>query len=208
MSPRSSPVIDRIDDQALADGVDVGALDSTELMRLISASDGVSIRSRLYRMVRYPACFVGSELVDLLCHRLALSRGQATRIGQRLLAQGLIRHVLGEQDFIDGQYFYFIESASCPSIDRNHALTPSALAELSRLMRAPGGVRVGSFRHRLVRYPNCFSGAAATDWLVRQTGESREGAERIGEAMLRANHFRHVFDQMGFRDGQFFYRFL
>jgi small-conductance mechanosensitive channel len=71
----------------------------------------------------------------------------------------------------------------------------------------PGGVPLADRRWLLTRYPSCFVGSEAVDWLARNAGLSRREAVAAGERMLRGGLIRHVLDEHGFHDGRFFYRF-
>ncbi len=198
----------RSDDVIARPPVDSAGVDPIELMRMITASDGVPVHDRILSQRRYPACFEAAEFVTFVGRRLSCSRSQAVRLGRRLVSLGLIRSIPGEHDFSDGAGLYAFTRFDATSATADQPLPAAVLAKLAAAMRGQGGVHVGSHRFRLVRYPNTFLGSAATDWLCDRTGESRQRAVRIGNAMLRANHFRHVFDEVDFRDGHFFYRFL
>jgi small-conductance mechanosensitive channel len=67
---------------------------------------GVPVQDRRHLLTTYRRCFVGSEAVDWLASYAGLTRGEAVAIGQRLVDQGRIRHVLGEHGFRDGHYFF------------------------------------------------------------------------------------------------------
>jgi potassium efflux system protein len=90
----------------------------------LRVADGVGIRDRRHRLTVYPRCFVGREAVDWLVEREGLSRAESVALGQRLLEKGLIRHVLDEHDFRDGQFFYRFRSAGQATV------TSRALAHL------------------------------------------------------------------------------
>jgi small-conductance mechanosensitive channel len=81
------------------------------------------------------------------------------------------------------------------------------LARLAARMRAPDGVPIRDRRHRLAVYPRCFVGSEAVDWLLR-TGELTRGeAVAVGQRLVELGFVRHVLDEHGFRDGNFFYAF-
>ncbi len=79
--------------------------------RLLGAA-GVEMRDRRHRLTVYAHCFIGREAVDWLVEHEGLSRAEGTALGQRLLEQGVIRHVLDEHDFRDGHFFYRSRGAS------------------------------------------------------------------------------------------------
>ncbi len=74
-------------------------------------------------------------------------------------------------------------------------------------LHGPGGVELAERRWLLTRYPSCFVGSEAVDWLARNAGLSRQEAVAAGERMLRRGLVRHVLDEHGFHDGRFYYRF-
>jgi hypothetical protein len=67
---------------------------------------GVPVLDRRHLLTTYRRCFVGSEAVDWLADYAGLTRAEAVVVGQRLVDQGRVRHVLGEHGFRDGHYFY------------------------------------------------------------------------------------------------------
>jgi uncharacterized protein YlxW (UPF0749 family) len=72
--------------------------------------NGVTIQDRTFRLKTYAQCFVGSEAVDWLVNYLRVSRADAVRVGQRLLSENWIRHVVNEQTFQDDYFFYRFQS--------------------------------------------------------------------------------------------------
>jgi potassium efflux system protein len=74
-------------------------------------------------------------------------------------------------------------------------------------MRGPEGVTIEDRRHLLTVYPKCFVGREAVDWLTRNVGLSREEATMAGQLLMDRGALRHVLDEHGFKDGNFFYRF-
>lgn len=79
------------------------------LQQLVSAMrtvGGVPIKERQFRLKSYPQCFVGSEAVDWLVSHLNISRQQAIQVGQRLIDDNWIHHVVDEQPFQDDYFFY------------------------------------------------------------------------------------------------------
>jgi hypothetical protein len=68
--------------------------------------DGVTIADRRHLLTVYRSCFVGRESVDWMTRALGLTRPEATALGQLLIDRGIVRHVLDEHGFKDGNYFY------------------------------------------------------------------------------------------------------
>jgi potassium-dependent mechanosensitive channel len=81
------------------------------------------------------------------------------------------------------------------------------LARLVARMQEPGGVPVQDRRHRLAVYPRCFVGSEAVDWLLRTVELTRGEAVALGQRLVDRGFVRHVLDEHGFRDGNFFYGF-
>lgn len=67
----------------------------------------LEIVDRNYQFKTYPKCFVGSDAVDLMVkHGYAFNEYDAERIGNLLMSQGVFHHVLREQAFKNGLFFY------------------------------------------------------------------------------------------------------
>ncbi|MBW4489766.1 MAG: mechanosensitive ion channel [Trichocoleus desertorum ATA4-8-CV12] len=67
---------------------------------------GLKIQDRRYRMNLYPACFTGAEAVEWLVQTQNCTRESAIQLGQSLIEQGVIHHVLEDRPFEDGYVFY------------------------------------------------------------------------------------------------------
>ncbi|KAJ4974728.1 hypothetical protein NE237_007902 [Protea cynaroides] len=68
------------------------------------------IQDRLMRMKLVKNCFSGSEMVGAIMQHLGCGRKKAAEIGKELARKHFIHHVLGENDFEDGNHFYrFLE---------------------------------------------------------------------------------------------------
>jgi small-conductance mechanosensitive channel len=68
--------------------------------------DGVAIADRRHLLSVHARSFVGREAVDWLVAREGLSRAEALSLGERLVMQGVIHHVLDEHGFRDAPLFY------------------------------------------------------------------------------------------------------
>jgi small-conductance mechanosensitive channel len=68
--------------------------------------DGVPISDRRHLFKVYPQCFVGREAVDWMVRSIGLTRPEALALGQLLVERGIVRHVLDEHSFKDGNFFY------------------------------------------------------------------------------------------------------
>ncbi|MBF2097663.1 MAG: mechanosensitive ion channel [Gloeomargaritaceae cyanobacterium C42_A2020_066] len=89
-----------------------------------------------------------------------------------------------------------------PVLDRR-----SYLEGLAARMRGPSGLDIKDRWHLLQRYPCCFTGTAAVDWLTQMEHLDRRAAVRLGQEMLTAGLFHHVLDEQDFEDDDLFYRF-
>lgn len=87
----------------------VNSLVTLDLKALVAAMrtvGGIQIKDRPFRLKTYQKCFVGSEAVDWLVAELNISRKEVVQIGQRLIDEGWIHHVLDQQVFQDEYFFY------------------------------------------------------------------------------------------------------
>ncbi len=174
-------------------------LEPGELTALIRGTGGVDIRARTYRINTYDECFVGDALVDWLVATFHLQRAAALRVGGALFALGHLYHVVREQPFQDGHFFY-----------RVRAETPTLSAlDLGRVVERMRGGEV-PVRDRIfhgVAYPRCFVGAEAATWMRKALALSENEAMTLGERLLELFIMHHVLDEHHFRNGNFFFRF-
>ena len=182
-------------------------LETRELMRALSGPRGVDVRDRWCDLRRHPACFTGTDAVDVLCARLSITRSSAIEAGRRLLAQGRIHAVGGTHGFDDAPTLFAVGADPGdppPATD----LSSQAVTELARAMRAPDGLEPRRHRRGFVQFPACFEGRAVVDWIVARTRVPRPTAATVASEMLRQGAIRHVFDEHGFEDGSHLYRFV
>ncbi|MEM1426415.1 MAG: hypothetical protein AAGF75_07685, partial [Cyanobacteria bacterium P01_H01_bin.130] len=76
------------------------------LVRDMRSSEGVPIRDRSFGFRTFRRCFTGTAAVRWIMRHERATREEAVRLGQQLLAQGVIHHVLDEHNFEDAPYFY------------------------------------------------------------------------------------------------------
>ena len=88
----------------ISPAVEAIALD--DLVKQMWSPGGLPVAPRGYRGKTYDDCFVGSEAVDWIVRRYALSREEAVTLGQQLFDLGLAHHVVDEHPFKDGHYFF------------------------------------------------------------------------------------------------------
>jgi hypothetical protein len=68
--------------------------------------DGVEIKTRRHKLKLYHHSFLGNEAVDWLVKKLNISRLDAVKLGEKLIAKKIIHHVLDEYNFKDEPLFY------------------------------------------------------------------------------------------------------
>lgn len=61
---------------------------------------------RTYLGKTYPSCWIGNDAVSLLAARRSITRHESELLLHRMMQFGFFEHVVGEQGFIDGHYFY------------------------------------------------------------------------------------------------------
>jgi Domain found in Dishevelled, Egl-10, and Pleckstrin (DEP) len=77
-----------------------------ELTQRMRQPGGVIQKDQYHWLLKIPSAFTGREAIDWISKTYALSRDEAKLLAQRLVAANKIRHVLDEQNFIDGAVFY------------------------------------------------------------------------------------------------------
>ena len=89
-------------------------------------------------------------------------------------------------------------------------MLPDTQRALWERMRSPGGLSVRNrlHLHRLRVYRECFVGAQAVDWIVREQRVSRAEAVRLGRHLLAAGLICHVSNEHDFDDSWLFYRLV
>ncbi len=84
----------------------VKTINLEELVAQMRSIGGIIIKDRRYKLKTYPKCFVGSEAVTWMKGNLNLSVQQAVELGQRLIDENWIHHVVDEHDFQNEFFFY------------------------------------------------------------------------------------------------------
>jgi hypothetical protein len=172
-----------------------------QLWQHMRTAGGLDSRDRIHRLRSYSRCFVGREAVDWLVRHQRIGRAEAVRLGQRLAALGLIRHVLDEHDFKDAELFYRLS----PPAAHDQSEPPQA-EKLRVAIRGPQGVGHGDHARGLLRHRQCTSGREIVDWLVRSNAVPRATAVQWAAQLMRKGSLRHVFDDQPFRDDRTLYR--
>ena len=85
---------------------------------------GVEIKDRRFQFKVFPKAFLGSDAVNWLMKHEKATREEAILIGQLMLQQGIIHHVVDEHDFEDEPLFYrfYQDEDATPqqTLPRNH----------------------------------------------------------------------------------------
>ena len=188
---------------ALATPADALLIDAQaqQLWQRLRTAGGLDVRTRLHGLRAYADCFIGREAVDWLVRHQRLPRDQAVRLGQRLMALGLMSHVLDEHDFKDDELFYRLAAAP------GGQATDDAVAQgLALALRGPAGPAWQSHTQGLLLHRRCSSGRALIDWIVQQHPVPRSTALQWAGQLMRQGVLRHVFDDQPLRDDRTLYR--
>lgn len=82
-------------------------LNLAELVARMRSSQGVEVKTRWQSFrLPYKRCFIGSEAVTWLTLQLSIDRHEAEILGQQLMDENLIYHILGKERFKDAALFY------------------------------------------------------------------------------------------------------
>jgi len=183
-------------DRLAAEGIDLHGLS-----RKMQGRGGVTVEDRKYRGKTYRQCFVGSEAIAWMREKGRLDGKSPDAVAEAMGLAGLVHHVLREHQFTDGNYFFRFGGLS-------DVLDGLDLDGISRDMRGPKGVPIGTRLYLGKSYENCFVGSEAADWLVARHGLTVGEAETAGQRLVDLGVMHHVTDEHGFVDGPFFYRFV
>lgn len=85
---------------------EVSTINLEKLVTQMRGVEGLQIEDRWYHLQLYPRCFVGHEAVMWISKHLQFSRTEAVELGQRLIDEKWIHHVVDEHPFREGYFFY------------------------------------------------------------------------------------------------------
>ena len=178
----------------------INQIDLRLLMTQMIKKGGIQISDRQYHLKTYERCFIGQEAVQWFQKVLLLSEADAIRLGQRLLNERWIRHVLDEHDFKNDYLFYQLHWSDYPveKID---------LDQLVYRMTGDGGISIKDRQYHLKTYPNCFIGKETVEWFQRSFYLSEKDALRLGRRLIREAKIHHVTFQHNFKNEHLFYQF-
>ena len=179
----------------------VGDASLRALWHQLGMPGGVDQRDRMFRLHNYRHCFIGREAVDWIAQRLAVSRAAAVRLGQRLVALDLVRHVVDEHDFEDAEFFYRIVHASAQAVD-----SAPASQDLRQALKGEAGVALRDHARGLIVQCASARGRDIVDWTVARYGVSRSTASQWAAQLMRVGALRHVYDDRPFSDDSQLFR--
>ncbi len=81
------------------------------------------------------------------------------------------------------------------------------LKELAMDMVKIGGVEIKDRRHNLKKYPRCFIGSEAVQWISEKLNISNSEAIKIGQQLIDDKWIYHVTNEHQFENEYLFYRF-
>jgi len=97
------------EDQASEKQSPISSAAANDIAQEMRHTDGVNVGTRRRWLINYPDCFHGKEVVDWICETTGVSRTAALQVGEAMLANNRIRHVLDVQPFRDdGHLFRFV----------------------------------------------------------------------------------------------------
>ena len=81
-------------------------IDLEDLVSKMRSVGGIKIKDRRHNLKVYKQCIVGSDVCEYLINSLELSIEQAVSLGQRLMDEKWIHHVVDEHPFKNDRLFY------------------------------------------------------------------------------------------------------
>lgn len=169
------------------------------LAEMMAQAGGVASQDRTYRMKKYPNCFLGAEANAWLSNTLGVSANQAIEVGELLRTMGYFYHVVKQQPFLNGNFFYRF---SLPS-QVTRLVDIDRIIEEGHLLR---GFDIQDRKWHGMAFPKTFIGNEAAKWLATFYGLGMQKALLAGQTLQNLFIFRHVSDEHEFIDGDFFYR--
>ena len=84
----------------------INNIDLEDLVSKMRSVGGIKIKDRRHNLKVYKQCFIGTEACEYLIDRLELSLEQAIKLGQKLIDEKWIHHVVDERQFDNSHFFY------------------------------------------------------------------------------------------------------
>ncbi|GMN45256.1 hypothetical protein TIFTF001_014431 [Ficus carica] len=117
-----------------------GVIDELALI-VRKMKESIAVKDRFYKMRMFTKCFLGSEAVDFISEDQYLEREEAVEFGRKLSCQLFFQHVLGENQFEDGNHLYrFLDDdpiiSGCFNIPRGIIVVkPKPITEIASRLR-------------------------------------------------------------------------
>lgn len=157
---------------------------------------GGNVADRRYHLRKYPECMTGSGAVDWLTRRHGCTREEAVSLGGALERSGLLHHVVKQQPFQDGEFFYRV---ACPG------RFDAVLLDDAELALRTGSGLIADRAWRGINFPRCMVGSEAVDALCGAFRLNRAEATLLGQNLMDLGQLRHVADEHAFADDNLFY---
>lgn len=172
-----------------------------DILAWIDQPSAVPCATQQYRLKSYEECFSGTQLIEASAAHWQTTPERATELAIWLADAGFIYQVAGEPGFDEPEQLYRL---SWPS----EKLKPIRLLKaLARMIDPIQGVTVADRNFRTRRYPQCFVGTEAVDWLRTTVGVGHADAVTFGRTLGNLRLVRHVYDEHYFVDQDYFYKF-
>jgi EAL domain-containing protein (putative c-di-GMP-specific phosphodiesterase class I) len=185
------------------------SVDLNHVLQDLQAARSKLEGDRWHHLRHHPNCLLGNEIVSWLATHFDLPRGQALRLGRRLIARGYLVHVFEEHDLEDGPFFYKLLTMAAANESRGNAVAfNKPTAQLLAWLHGKQGVIPGKRYFRGLMFSEAVSGAEVVDGLVRAGGLDREQARALGVQLMRQGQIKHSFDELGFLDSKAHYYHL
>nr|XP_033819761.1 phosphatidylinositol 3,4,5-trisphosphate-dependent Rac exchanger 1 protein isoform X2 [Geotrypetes seraphini] len=181
-----------------------------KLYHMMMSKKSNLIKDRRRKFSTVPKCFLGSEFVSWLMEIGEISKPEeGVNLGQALLENGVIHHVLDKHQFKNEQVLYRF---------RYDDGTYKPRSELEDIMSK--GVRLYCRLHSLFSpvvkdrdyhlktYKSVVPASKLVDWLIAQGDcQTREEAVALGVGLCNNGFMHHVLEKSEFKDESQFFRF-
>lgn len=186
-------------DEAAIAAADALGVDTTALAHELAAG-AVEVADRTWRTTSYPLCFTGEAATSWLARRLGVARPLAAQVGRAMQARGALYHVVGEQPFRDGEFYY---RSTLPTARMQEIQFGTALEAVA----GPAGPAVAYRTWRGLSFPRCFVGDEAATAIGATFRIDFAQSVGVLRTLLELHVFRHVADEHDFYGTGLYYRF-
>eukprot|EP01119_Soliformovum_irregulare_P001704 TRINITY_DN1144_c0_g1_i3.p1 TRINITY_DN1144_c0_g1~~TRINITY_DN1144_c0_g1_i3.p1 ORF type:complete len:742 (-),score=223.09 TRINITY_DN1144_c0_g1_i3:206-2431(-) len=179
-------------------------------MKMKDPLEGLKLKTRSIRLKTYQNCISGSKFVDWIQDKQKVDRQKAVQYGQMFFREHYIHHITYSSPFEDRDTYYYQlqelgdmrRKSTIPKFDCDEVM----LGLLSSSNGVP--MRVHKDRLGLRKYPDCFLGTDAVDWLSANLNIRRNVAISVGNKLMRHGFFRQASGQFPFLDAPLIYTTL